>query len=139
MKKIALFLFTYLLYSQSWAQSGYKIEGTIKGLKPGAYTLAHYFGYDQTITKDTALVDDKGVLSFTGSKSLPEGLYMVLKPNKSRLLDFIVGPEQHFSFVSDTLSIVGNMKIEGSPDNERFFNYQQKMLGYSQELTLVQA
>ncbi|MBB3840845.1 thiol-disulfide isomerase/thioredoxin [Runella defluvii] len=139
MKKIALLLFTYLLYSQSWAQSGYKIEGTIKGLKPGAYTLAHYFGYDQTITKDTALVDDKGVLSFTGSKSLPEGLYMVLKPNKSRLLDFIVGPEQHFSFVSDTLSIVGNMKIEGSPDNERFFNYQQKMLGYSQELTLVQA
>lgn len=125
MQRIGLLLFAYFLLRYSWAQTGYKIEGTIKGLKPGAYTLAHYFGFDQTVTKDTALVDEKGQLSFTGSKPLPEGLYMVLKPNKNRLFDLIVGPQQEFTFASDTSNIIANMKIDGSIDNQLFFKCQQ--------------
>jgi len=138
MKKIGLLLLVYLCTNTLWAQNGYKIEGTIKGLKPGAYTLAHYFGFDQTITKDTAIVDDQGLLSFSGSKALPEGLYIVFKPNRGRLFDLIIGPEQQFTFTSDTLNIAGNMKVEGSSDNQLFFKYQQQMLGYSQEINLTQ-
>ena len=139
MKKYSAFIVSFFASITLCAQSGYRIEGTIKGLKPEAYTLAHYFGTSQYIVKDTAVADANGQLIFSGAKALPEGLYMLLRPNKSRLTDFVIGPEQHFSFTSDTASVVGNMQIKGSTDSELFYKYQQQILGYSNEIAVLQA
>jgi thiol-disulfide isomerase/thioredoxin len=138
MRKIYSLIIAFFIVNGVWAQKGYHIQGTVQGLKPAAYTLAHYFGANQYIVKDTALANTNGTLIFSGEKPLPEGLYMLLSPNKRRLTDFVIGNEQHFSFSSDTTHIVANMKIEGSLENQLFYQYQQQILGYSNELGILQ-
>ncbi len=138
MRKIYSLAIAFAIINTVWAQKGYHIQGTIQGLKPAAYTLAHYFGANQYIVKDTAVANTNGTLIFSGEKPLPEGLYMLLSPNKRRLADFVIGNEQHFSFSSDTTHIVANMRIERSLDNQQFYQYQQQILSYSNEIGLLQ-
>ena len=138
MRKIASLFIAFFIVTTAWAQNGYQIKGTIKGIRPEAFTLVHYFGASQYITKDTAVADGNGTLVFSGDKSLPQGLYMLLLPNKRRLMELVIGNEQYFTFSTDTSSIVGNMQIEGSPDSERFYKYQKQLLGYSNEIGFLQ-
>ncbi|WP_428665000.1 thioredoxin-like domain-containing protein [Runella sp.] len=121
------------------AQTGYTIKGTIKGLPPQPFTLAHYFGSSQYIVKDTAVADNSGSLTFTGDKHLPEGVYMLLSPTKRRIAEFIIGKEQHFTFSSDTVNVIANMKIEGSSDNELYYKFQQQIAGYNGEISILTA
>lgn len=127
MKKYYFLFIALFIISAAQAQNGYQIKGNIKGIKPEPLTLAHYFGYGQYIVKDTAVADAGGNLTFSGDKPLPEGLYMLLMPNKRRFADFVIGKEQNFTFSTDTANVIGNMKIEGSPDSERFYKYQKQL------------
>lgn len=138
MRKITSLFIAFFIVTAAWAQNGYQIKGTIKGIKPEVFTLVHYFGASQYITKDTAVADGNGTLVFSGDKSLPQGLYMLLLPNKRRLMELVIGNEQYFTFNTDTSSIVGNMQVEGSPDSERFYKYQKQILGYSNEIGFLQ-
>jgi thiol-disulfide isomerase/thioredoxin len=138
MRKIASLFIAFFIVTAAWTQNGYHIKGTVKGIRPEAFTLVHYFGASQYITKDTAMADASGALVFSGEKPLPQGLYMLLLPNKRRLMELVIGNEQHFTFSTDTSSIVGNMQIEGSPDSERFYKYQKQVLGYSNEIGFLQ-
>ena len=139
MRKSASLFIAFFISAASWAQNGYHIQGTVKGIRPGAYTLAHYFGADQYIVKDTAVADAEGRLVFSGTKPLPGGLYMLMWPEKRRLADFVIGKEQHFTFNTDTANVVNHMRIEGSPDSELFYQYQQRLSGYSGEISFLKA
>lgn len=139
MRKLIFLTCFVLPYLSTIAQTGYSIKGSIKGLPAQPFTLAHYFGYSQYIVKDTAVADTDGRLVFTGNKPLPQGIYLLLSPAKRRIAEFVIGPEQHFSFSSDTVNVVTNMKIEGSPDNELYYKYQQKIAGYNTEISLLMA
>ncbi len=132
-----LFSFVFIGLS-TYAQSGYHIKGTIKGLSPGPFTLAHYFGSSQYIVKDTAVADAGGSMIFTGNKPLPQGVYMLLSATKSRIAEFIIGPEQHFTFQSDTVNVITNMRIEGSSDNRLYYQYQQQIAGFTAEINFLQ-
>jgi len=138
MRKYYFLFIALFVISAAQAQNGYQIKGTIKGIKPEPLTLAHYFGYGQYIVKDTAVADANGNLTFSGDKPLPEGLYMLLMPNKRRFADFVIGKEQNFTFSTDTANVIGNMKIEGSPDSERFYKYQKQLVGYNSEIGFLQ-
>lgn len=120
------------------ALAQYQIKGTIKGSRTGAYILAHYFGSSQYINKATASIDTSGGLVFEGTQSLPEGLYMLLNPRKQRVADFIIDIDQTFSFVTDSANIAVNMRIEGSKENELFYNYQRKVSNYNAEIGIYQ-
>ncbi|MEZ4904595.1 MAG: thioredoxin-like domain-containing protein [Spirosomataceae bacterium] len=142
MKKSNLLYLICLLVAQgvcSWAQNGYQIRGTMKGLAGQTLTLAHYFGPINILHKSSATADTAGLFIFKGDKALPQGLYMLLKPNKQRLTDFVIGQEQHFSFSSDTLHLIDKMRIEGSPDSELLYQYQQQLSGISGEIAILQA
>jgi thiol-disulfide isomerase/thioredoxin len=126
--------------AQTMPDKGYRIAGRIRGLHDTTAVLAHYFGYNQYIPKDTARIDSAGRFSFSG-KSLPGGLYMVITPKNRRLELILFGDSANtskpvtprFMFDTDTVGLVAHMKVTGSPDNEAFYANQQQMLRFGEE------
>ncbi|MEZ0487700.1 thioredoxin-like domain-containing protein [Fibrella aquatica] len=118
-------------------KSGYRIEGRIKGLRDTTITLAHYFGYNQYIPKDTAHIDSTGRFVFEGTKTLPGGLYIAIPPLKKQRFIELVLPESvgtsFFSFDTDTVNITANMRVTGSPDTEAYYVYQKQLATFSDE------
>lgn len=110
---------------QAQTKEGFSIKGKIAGLKDTTVFLAHYFGYNQQVIKDTAIVDAEGKFHFQGNKALPEGLYLVALP-KGRYLDIVIGNPE-FSFETDTINLINKMKVVGSKENQLFFQFQQDM------------
>lgn len=139
MKKNTAFLLLILLslFSNQLLAQGFSIKGKITGLKDTTVFLAHYFGYNQQVIKDTAQVDAKGNFVFQGEKQLPEGLYLVSLP-KGRYFDLIIG-NQDFSFETDTSNLIKKMKIVGSKENENFFAFQQGMSKHFDEMKALEA
>jgi thiol-disulfide isomerase/thioredoxin len=117
------------LYTVSVAQTptpdAFRISGRIRGLHDTTIVLAHYFGSGQYVPKDTARIDHEGRFVFSGPKKLPEALYIAVPPS-NRYLELIVGNPE-FSFETDTSNAVQNMKVTGSPENERFYGFQQQL------------
>jgi len=105
--------------------AGFRIQGKIRGLANTDVYLAHYFGSNQQVIKDTAQVDTNGSFVFQGDESLDQGLYLVTFLN-NKFFDLVIG-NAHFSFETDTTDIVGEMKITGSPENEAFYSFQRSM------------
>ncbi len=132
MKNRLLLVSLLCLFAPSWlwAQSttpAFTITGQISGIKDTTCVLAHYFGATQYIPKDTARVNSEGKMTFSGSKRLPGGLYLLVTP-KNGYVEFIIDEKnQDFSFATDTANIVRNMKITGSAENELFYAYQQQL------------
>ncbi len=116
---------------------GFSIKGKIKGIKDTTVFLAHYFGYNQQVIKDTAKVDSEGNFLFKGDKKLPEGLYLVSLP-KGKYFDIIIG-NQEFAFETDTVNLIRKMKITGSKENEVFFKFQQEMSDRFDEMKALEA
>ena len=139
MKKNTAFLLLILLslFSNQLLAQGFSIKGKITGLKDTTVFLAHYFGYNQQVIKDTAQVDAKGNFVFQGDKKLPEGLYLVSLP-KGRYFDLIIG-NQEFSFETDTSNLIKKMKVTGSKENENFFAFQQGMSKHFDEMKALEA
>lgn len=108
----------------------FEIKGQIKGLSNTEVYLSHYFGSNQQVIKDTAQVDASGNFVFSGEEDLPKGLYFV-NFSKNKLIDFIIG-EPFFSFKTDTLSVIDNMEITNSSENQAFFAYQKQMNAFFQ-------
>jgi thiol-disulfide isomerase/thioredoxin len=127
-------LFCSFLTLSSWAQStaispeGFSISGQIKGNRDSTLVLAHWYGKNTFIPKDTAKVDSQGKLVFSGKNALPEGLYLIVAPlNRDIGLHLILTDDQQFSFATDTASLVKHMHITGSAENELFYAYQQQL------------
>jgi len=114
---IVLMLFIISLSSQ--AQTGYKIDFKVRGWKDTTVFLGHYYG-EQTYLKDTARANAQGAFYFDNAKSLPQGVYFLVL-NKTKLFDFVVGADQHFSLETSNEDYVKNMMVKGDEDNKLFF------------------
>jgi hypothetical protein len=75
MKVVGSLLFILLFGTCSFAQ--YDIKGKITGLSKSEVYLAHYFGYNQQVIKDTVMANESGEFQFKGKESLPKGLYLI--------------------------------------------------------------
>ncbi|MEA5405699.1 DUF4369 domain-containing protein [Arcicella sp. DC2W] len=139
LSQILLLLFITAFSQPLLAQKteGFSIKGKVKGIKDTTVFLAHYFGYNQQVIKDTAKVDSEGSFHFKGEKTLPEGLYLVSLP-KGKYFDMIIG-NQEFSFETDTVNLIRKMKIVGSKENEAFFKFQQEMSDRFDEMKALEA
>ena len=103
------------------AQVGHSIEITISDLPDTTYILAYYYN-ESTYTKDTAYSDNTGKIVFRGEETLPRGVYiLVLESTKSKLFDFAIYDDQHFSLTTNSQDYYKNMKVEGDLNNELFF------------------
>lgn len=122
--KNSLILFAFLIFSHfSFAQKdGYKIKVTIDGISDSVCFLASYFG-DKTYIKDTAVVDQNGMMVFEGSGILPGGLYIVAGTKKNKYFEFLINEKQRFSIEAKKDNIAFNIKIKGSKENKLFYDY----------------
>lgn len=114
-------LFNLLLLTgmSAVAQTGYKIEFKVDGLKDTTAYLGYYYG-ESTFVKDTAKVDSKGHFVFEGKKALDQGVYFLVL-DKTRLFDFVVSADQQFGLTTNTSDYFKNMVVSGDPDNKLFF------------------
>lgn len=101
------------------AQEGYNLQFRIDGLKDTTVWLGYYYG-ETTYRRDTVVVDHDGKFVFSGKEALPKGVYLIAL-NKTRLIEFVIGEDQHFTLETDTAEYVGHMKVTGDPDNTVFF------------------
>ncbi len=122
---ITLLGINFSLFAQESA--GHSIKVRLKGTTEGkTYHLAHFFGYNQYIKVDSAVVQN-GEMHFKGADPLKGGIYLiVLSP--SQYYDFALnGQEQSMEIEADTLDFVQSAKFKGSKENEILFGYR-KML-----------
>lgn len=116
----------------------YRISGQIKGLRDTSVVLAHWYrSGTQYIPKDTAKINAQGQFVFEGDKALPQGLYLVLTP-KQRYMEFILDDQQTFSFATDTTNFIRSMKVTGSRENEKFYEYQQALATLYEEVQAIE-
>lgn len=121
--RITITIAVVLISLQSFAQSGYKLNFKIKGLKDTTAYLGHYFA-ESTYLDDTARVDKQGAFVFDGKKALPQGVYMLVigpKGKISKIFDLVVGHDQEFLLETDTSDFISHMKVTGDVDNKLFF------------------
>ena len=123
MKKLFLLIASVICFSAiAQTNSGHAIDFKVKGLKDTTAYLGFYFA-EQTYIQDTARVNGHGEFSFTGKKALPQGSYFLVL-NKSKLIDIMVGPNQHFSVETDTAGLrraAGRVTIKNDIDNKLYY------------------
>ncbi len=116
----------------------YTIPVSINGLRDCDVYLAYYFG-DKNYVVDTASLDKNGRGVFSGTKTLDEGIYLVVLPSRA-YFDIIIDQNQQFSVETDTSSdirtMVERMKIKGSTANQQFRDYQKFMFEKTKEAHL---
>lgn len=101
------------------AQGKYSITAEVNGL--GAQ-LTRFIGTVGTVNYliDSAFADASGKVSFGGDSLLPGGLYYFVFPDNS-FIQFLLDKDQEMVFRAEKADLVGTMKVEGSLDNELFY------------------
>ncbi len=116
------FIFTFFTFCNLAFAQNYAISGQVEGLADGDVLLGYYYGEKQYV-KDT-VQSVNGAFIFEGESALDAGMYFMLLSDK-QFFQFIIDRDRTFSFSTSTTNLVGDMKIEGSPENTSFYNYQQ--------------
>lgn len=120
MKRFFLsFIIAFSTTVATFAQApAYKLDFKIDGLNDTTLLLGHYYS-ESTYAKDTAK-SVNGVFSFDGKKTLPPGVYFIIK-GKIKLFELLIGNNQQFQMTTSTKDYVANMKVTGDYDNQLFF------------------
>lgn len=118
-------------------QTGHNIRFKVQGYKDSSAIIAHYYGDNQYIPKDTAKFDSKGNLEFKGKNELPEGVYLLVLP-KNKYVEFLVG-EQFQLMEFDSADAVGTMKVKEGIENLVFYGYQKTMSDKTKEAVPLKA
>jgi thiol-disulfide isomerase/thioredoxin len=141
MNRIITFAFgvfvSLIISSGCYAQKGYEINLSLKGIKDTTAILGHYLGKSM-YPDDTARLNLNGQGVFKGKKTLNQGLYLIYLPN-GQYFEFIMGADQQFSLLADTTDYVKSLQSDGSPDNTIFFDFQRFMLSKRPEMEKLQA
>jgi len=122
---MAVCLCTAPVYAQQGPKDkpqGHKIEVTIKPYKNQWIYLAYYYGGIKALA-DSAFLDGNSQGVFTGTQTLPQGIYIVASPAKSILFEMLVPEDQQFSVSMDTIAPDASLQFSGSDENQRFMQY----------------
>ncbi|HIB78439.1 MAG TPA: DUF5106 domain-containing protein, partial [Flavobacteriales bacterium] len=77
--------------------------------------------------KDTISVAPGGKVVFEGEEPLPGGIYLVVLPPKNNYFEMIISDDQHFSMNTTIQNLVADMTVEGSDENQVFYEYLVKL------------
>ncbi|MEN8120381.1 MAG: thioredoxin-like domain-containing protein [Bacteroidota bacterium] len=111
-----------LLYTTNSIAQGYNIKVKMSQLKNQELILGHHFA-TMLIPDDTLVLNNKGEGYFKGKEKLREGMYFIFLPSK-KTFDIIVGKDQQFTIMNDTVDLQKNLKVDGSEENQIFVEYQ---------------
>ncbi len=105
------------------AADGYNIPITLTPLKNTWVYLGCHFGKYKNLV-DSAWLNDQSKGVFKGKNKLPQGIYLMVSPNRALMFEFLVDKNQQFTISADTLHLDA-VTIQGSPDNDVFMSYTQ--------------
>lgn len=105
----------------SATDAGYAIEVDVRGFTDTVAYLANYF-LDKQYIVDTAEVTD-GRFAFVGEEALPQGTYLVVLPPDNEFAQVHLDADQRFSLSTRVDDLMGGMRVEGSAENELFYDY----------------
>ncbi len=89
----------------------------------GLAYLTYYYGKNINI-EDSAVINNKGVAVFANNRKLLPGIYSIIFPGKSKLVDFFVDKEQVIFIKADTTDLLKTV-VTGSKENTLFQVYQK--------------
>lgn len=121
-KQILLSLFLCIYSVTLLSQNSYKIQIRINDLPDSICYLAVYYG-DKMHLIDTAEVDKRSKIVFTGDKKLSNGIYILAGEKNNKLLEFIINKKQKFKLKTDNSHLINNMEVSGSEENKMFYKY----------------
>ncbi|MBI1223705.1 MAG: redoxin domain-containing protein [Bacteroidetes bacterium] len=102
---------------------GYQIKVKIDGFDQKEAYLGYYFG-DKQYLKDTAYVEADGKFYFEGNEKLAAGMYLIVLPPDNQFVQLLVDDDNQWFSVETKLSdLAGSIKVTGSEDNKRFYDY----------------
>jgi peroxiredoxin len=134
MKKFfSSFIFS-LIAACALANNGYNIRLTVTNIKDTKAYLAFYYN-GKTYSKDSTMLDAKGMGVFSGTEKLPEGVYIVYF-NPDRYFDLLVGADQNIKIKTDA-SDFSKTTVSGGSESVKFqelINFMGKMHKEQSEL-----
>ena len=117
MKKYFFSIVFSLIAVYSFASEGYKIQLTVSNLKNSKAFLAFYYN-GKTYSKDSTVIDAKGVGIFSGKEKLPEGVYIVYF-NPDSYFDLLIGADQNIKIKVD-IQDLSKVTVTGAVESVRF-------------------
>jgi thiol-disulfide isomerase/thioredoxin len=96
-----------------------RITITVQGLASGTAKMIGVSG-DQNYIIDTTLVDGSGRMVFQRATPYPAGFYYVLLPDYTNI-QMLLDANQRFSLSTVQASLIMEMKVEGSLENELLY------------------
>jgi thiol-disulfide isomerase/thioredoxin len=118
------------------AKDGYKIEVKMKGMEPNTMVMLTFAmgEKDKFFVRDTAYFDNKGVAVFSKNDNLERGLYMVYFPDLGNYFEIMITNHNFFSVeVADKQNLYKGLKVSGSIENQKFFEYQNYLADKTKE------
>jgi hypothetical protein len=125
--KLATVLLSLLAAIRLSAQEGYEIKVTLKPFTNQYIYLGHYFGKQLPII-DSVKLNEKSEGVFKGPKKLGAGIYMIGYPDRAHNFEILVGKNQKFSVLADTVTIAKKITYINSTENNEFVAYQAFMI-----------
>ncbi len=124
MRILTFFIFLICLPAISFSQKvGFQIKVKIDGFEGKEAYLGYYYG-DKQYLRDTAYQAADGWFYFEGNEKLLGGIYLLVMPPDNQFFQFLVDDdEQWFSMETKLEDTAKDMKVDGSPDNEYFYQY----------------
>lgn len=135
--KLMLTLLLGVLLTPLHAQSqrpvitNYSFKFKVNGLKDVDAYLGFHYG-DKKFIKDTARVNSKGEVEFTGKDTIQGGIYLFVTPKKD-YFEFVVN-ETKIQMETDTTDMVGKMVVKKSNENALWYDYMKFIMGKQKEI-----
>jgi thiol-disulfide isomerase/thioredoxin len=133
MRNFAFFVlllgFSFIAIGQT--KNGYEISVTINGLPDSTVYMAYHLG-DKQYLKDTLKLDKKGHGIFSGTESLPQGIYMIVLPGR-KYFEVLMSSDQFYSVTCNYSDYFKTLKFTGSDENSAFVDYQKKWIAMQDE------
>ena len=120
--RIINFIFVVLFFNSVLIAQNYSIFGKIDDMPDGEVLLGYYYG-DKQFVKDT-VNSHHGFFHFESEEELESGMYFVLLPNK-QYFQLIIDETRNFSFETSQENMILDMKVQGSKENQLFYEYQK--------------
>ncbi len=116
------------------ALHGYATNHIIKlklhGLKNVSVLLAHYHAVEKIkYAVDTAFIDGNGMGSFSNSRNLEQGIYLVILPNYKNF-EFLIGTNQEFEIEATITTLASQIRFTNSNENNEYQNYKKQKHNY---------
>ncbi len=119
--------------TQEVSAKGYALSITIKPYQNKTVYIGYYYGNRKGII-DSIQLDEYGKGHFEGEKPLPHGVYFLVSPQKTILLEFLIDREQQFGIEADTARLNQYVVFTKSLNNKLFHEYTVNMYSIVQKI-----